>query len=297
MSFKEHIPVLLEEVLTAFADKKIFRFLDATLGAGGHALSLLKLHPEIFKYYGIDRDPKAIEISKNNLKEFSNKLVFYPTSFSTIKNLFELSSLDGILADIGLSSIQLDDMERGFSFKSDEAYLDMRMNYLSGKTAADVLNKYSEKELGNIFRELGEEPYWKQSAKAIVEYRKKNKFSTVGSLKAALQNVFPRFKLRKKINPLTLIFQSLRICVNDELEELKKFIQDSFLLLAPQGRLVCISFHSLEDRIIKWSFREAQNNGIGKIVTKKPIIASYEETKNNRRSRSAKLRIFERYSL
>lgn len=296
MYFKEHIPVLLEEVLFTFSDKKISNFLDVTLGAGGHALALLKLHPEISKYCGIDRDLRAIEIAKNNLSEFSDKLTIYQTSFGMIKSLFDPHSVDGILADVGLSSIQLDDMRRGFSFKSDEAYLDMRMNSLSERTAADVLNQCSEKELGDIFRELGEEPSWRQVAKAIVEYRKKYKFSTVGSLKVALQNIFPKFRLRKKISPLTLVFQALRIYVNDELGELKKLMQDAFLLLAPMGRFACISFHSLEDRIIKWSFREAQNNGIGKIITKKPITASCEEIRKNRRSRSAKLRIFERNS-
>lgn len=294
MNFKEHIPVLLEEVLTVFLNKDISLFIDATLGVGGHALSLLRSHPEIVRYHGIDRDPKAIEIARGNLEEFSNKLNIHNTSFGNLKNLFSPSSIDGILADIGLSSLQLDDMTRGFSFKSDEAYLDMRMNYLSGRTAADVLNQCSEKELADIFRELGEEPYWRQSAKAIVAFRRRNKFSTVGSLKESLQNVFPRFRLRKKISPLTLIFQALRIYVNNELEELTQLIQEAFMLLADKGRFACISFHSLEDRIIKWSFKEAQDQGMGRIITKKPIIASFEEVKKNRRSRSAKLRVFEK---
>lgn len=294
MNFKEHIPVLLEEVLTIFSNKNISLFIDATLGLGGHALSLLKSHPEIVQYHGVDRDPKAIEIARANLGEFSNKLNIHNTSFSKLKNLFSPSSVDGILADVGLSSLQLDDMNRGFSFKSDEAYLDMRMNYLSGRTAADVLNQCSEKELEDIFRELGEEPYWRQSAKAIVAFRRRNKFSTVASLKESLKNVFPRFRLRKKISPLTLIFQALRIYVNNELEELTQLIQEAFMLLADTGRFACISFHSLEDRIIKWSFKEAQDRGIGRIITKKPIIASFEEVKKNRRSRSAKLRVFEK---
>lgn len=304
-----HLSVLLNEVISIFQDKTLGVYVDATLGAGGHAASLLENHPEIERLIGIDQDPEALDIAKARLEKWNEKVLFLKGNFCSIIDSLPArgnEQVDGILMDLGVSSMQLDRPEKGFSFMR-EGPLDMRMDPYESIAAADIVNTWSEKELGRIFREFGEEKQWRVAAKAIVDARGKKPITTTQELVSVLS---PYFSWRKKgVNPLTLIFQALRICVNKELEVLEQALPKAIDLLAPGGRLAVISFHSLEDRIVKNAFRFAADDkydtsGIGgvfldkeptvKLVTRKPIVPSEEEMKKNPRSRSAKLRVVEK---
>lgn len=305
-----HFSVLLQEVTEAFQSDSLSIFVDGTLGAGGHAEAILKAHPEIKTYIGIDQDLSALEIARERLAPWKDKVIFKHGNFSEIDRVLKeekISSVQGILVDLGVSSMQLDRAERGFSF-SREGPLDMRMNTEEGLTAADIVNTWSEQELGRIFREYGEEKKWRIAAQAIVQARQQQSIKTTPELVAVLKPFFSYHK--KGINPLTLIFQALRICVNRELEVLEVFMPKAAAALAPQGRVAVISFHSLEDRIVKRYFQTAVSDkmetaGLGNglfrskdptmvLVNRKPLIASEEETRQNPRSRSAKLRIAEK---
>jgi 16S rRNA (cytosine1402-N4)-methyltransferase len=284
-----HIPVLLKQVLEAFAGSHLKVYADLTLGAGGHASAILEAHPEIEIFVGCDQDPYALDLAKQKLEPFASKLHLYHTNFSDLK---EISShlgvtFDGILADLGVSSMQLDQAERGMSF-SKSGPLDMRMNPEDRLTAAEIVNRYSEDKIAFIFREYGEEPAWRKAAKAVVEARQKKKFVTTQDLADVLFKICIR---KGKINPLTRVFQGLRIATNRELDVLQTLLDEADSLLSPGGRLAIISFHSLEDRLVKQSFR--QKNRL-KIITKKPLEADEEEIALNPRSRSAKIRIAER---
>lgn len=282
-----HIPVLLKEVLEAFQDVKLEVFVDGTVGAGGHAAALLKAHPEIDIYYAVDRDESALEFARVNLKDFSC-VEFVHANYADI----EVEGIDGILMDLGVSSMQLDQSERGFSFMR-EGPLDMRMDQTARLTAKEVVNRYSEKELGRIFHEYGEEKRWRQAASAIVQARKKQKIETTKQLAEVLRPVLGW--QRKHFNPMTLIFQAIRIEVNGELSRLEKALENAVEHLKSGGRLAVISFHSLEDRIVKQTFKRLKDEEKSiAILTKKPIIASDEEVKHNARSRSAKLRVVEK---
>lgn len=284
-----HIPVLLTEVIGAFEGKDLKVFFEGTIGAGGHAKAILEAHPEIERYFACDRDAKAIDLSKKALKPWWEKVEWVHGPFAELDKYLKeanLSTIDGFFIDIGVSSMQFDEGERGFSFRVD-APLDMRMDQRASRTAEDLINGVSEEELARIFFEYGEEFRSRLAAKAVVNARKKRRIRTTFELIEVLEPV-----LRKgKIHFATKVFQALRIAVNDELGQLKKGLMAAIDHLAPGGRIAVISFHSLEDRIVKWCFREEKRL---QIITKKPLEATREEVKKNARSRSAKLRVAEK---
>ncbi|MBQ8498327.1 16S rRNA (cytosine(1402)-N(4))-methyltransferase RsmH [Chlamydia sp.] len=289
-----HIPVLVKESLALFHDCYPTTFCDVTVGAGGHAEAFLTMFPSIKRYDGSDRDLSALTLSEKRLSSFKDRVRLRHASFEEVNALTPDGVYDGVLADLGVSSMQLTDLERGFSFQGEEHPLDMRMDMSRGITASEVLNSLKEEEIGEIFRKYGEEPLWRSAATAVVHFRKKKKILTVKDLKEATSGIFPSYRLRKKIHPLTLIFQALRIYVNQEGEQLKILLDSALRWLRPGGRLAIISFCSLDDRPVKWAFREAELAGAGRVLTKKVIMPTYEETRKNPRSRSAKLRCFEK---
>lgn len=281
----KHIPVLLREVLEVFAGKKLHTFFDGTLGAGGHAKALLQDHPEIERYIGCDRDPRAHELAREVLEPWREKVEIVHGSYA--EKVGEVDGcIDGFLIDVGVSSMQFDERERGFSFMGD-APLDMRMDPEGELSAERIINRYPEKELARIFFEYGEERRSRQVAKAIVEARKKRPIRTTGELVEIIKPVATRGKL----HPATLVFQALRIEVNDELGQLERGLKTSLEKLSPGGRVAAISFHSLEDRIVKNVLRDAKDKV--NVLTKKPIGPTAEEIRANPRSRSAKLRAAE----
>lgn len=307
-----HKSVLLQEVLESFEGCSMHRFVDGTLGAGGHSEAILKEHPEIELLVGIDQDPVARAIAKERLSPWINKVKIVAGNFEAIdKHLSELGidCVDGILLDIGVSSMQFDMPEKGFSFMHDGP-LDMRMDPTKDLTAAEIVNHWSEQEIGEIFRDYGEEKRWRAAARAIIDARKQGPIATTFELAAALAQAVKPHPFKKTIHPLTLVFQALRIAVNAELDVLETIIPKAIERLAPGGRLAIISFHSLEDRIVKNTFRfsasdKMDTSGFGdglfvdkepivNILTKKPITPSIEEAEENPRSRSAKLRVVEK---
>lgn len=296
-----HVPVLLEEVKKSFSGIDDGYIIDCTLGYAGHSEALLEQNPNI-KLIGCDRDKTAIEFSKKRLERFKDRVIFENSNFSNIIKKYENYPIKGVLADIGVSSLQLDNKDRGFGFESD--VLDMRMDKEASLSAYEVVNGYSQSELEEIFRDFGEVREFKKAASMIVEARGKDEIKSAKDLAYLFRN----FKSKKGINPATLIFQAIRIEVNDELGELVgllKSIEDANLRDTIVG---IISFHSLEDRIVKRTFKEwskscicpdgvmkcvcGNNHSLGRIVTKKPLVASKEEMRQNPRSRSAKLRVF-----
>ncbi len=278
----EHVPVLLNEVLRAFEESRLDVFFEGTVGAGGHAKAILEAHPEIRRYLACDRDKSAIEIAKKQLQPWWEKVEWIHGPFAELENYLMHQKIDGFFIDIGVSSMQFDEGSRGFSFRSD-APLDMRMDKESSVTAEELVNELSETELARIFFEYGEEFRSRAAARTIVMARKKRPIRTTFELTAILEPV-----LRKgKVHFATKVFQALRIAVNDELGQLKKGLTAAIQSLAPNGIVAVISFHSLEDRIVKWMFREDERL---EILTKKPIEATREEVKKNPRARSAKLR-------
>lgn len=281
----KHIPVLMREVLSVFEGKNIRVFFDGTLGAGGHAKALLETHPEIERYIGCDRDPVALDLAQKNLAEWK-KVEFVRGSYAEEIKKVE-GCIDGLLIDIGVSSMQIDERGRGFSFMGD-APLDMRMDPEGELSAETIVNRYPEAELARIFYEYGEERRSRKVAKAIVEARRKKRIRTTGELVQIIKPVVARGRL----HPATLVFQALRIAVNDELEQLKKGLQRAIEKLCPGGRLAVISFHSLEDRIVKNGLRDAKDRLA--ILTKKPICPTAEELRLNPRARSSKLRAGEK---
>lgn len=305
-----HFSVLVNEVVQAFSPLTIRVFVDGTVGAGGHAAAVLESHPEIECYLGIDKDLVALEIARKRLAPWEKKVVLKQGSFTQIREFLSSlshSSAEGVLVDLGVSSMQLDESSRGFSFMR-EGPLDMRMNQHLGITAADIVNTWGEEELGQLFRDVGEEKQWRKAARLIVERRKITPFVTTTDLVNMLYGPLQR-KAKKGIHPLTLIFQALRIAVNGELEEASSFIPEAIDLLSPKGRLAVISFHSGEDRIAKNTMRQAasdkvETSGIGgmflskiptvSLITKKPIEPNEKEIEINPKSRSAKLRIIEK---
>jgi 16S rRNA (cytosine1402-N4)-methyltransferase len=301
----QHKPVLLKEVIEYLDPKPGENFIDCTVGGGGHARMILEKTTPGGKLLAIDLDMKAIEIAKENLKEYSSRIIFVNDNFKNLEKIAKESGLaeyNGVLLDLGLSSIELEDLSRGFSFQKD-AFLDMRFG-TGGKTAADVLNNYREEELTKIFKEYGEERYARQIAKEIVSQRKKEKITTTNQLVNIIENVYRR-KPKPKIHVATKVFQALRIEVNDELNNLQQVLPAAVKFLTKGGRIVVISFHSLEDRIVKEFFKKESKDCLClpqipvcqcnhkaslKILTKKVITPTSAEIKINPRSRSAKLR-------
>ena len=287
-----HIPVLLKEVLEYLEPKPNQNFIDTTVGDGGHAKEILKLTTPNGKLLAIDRDIDSIICAKSNLAEFTDRVLFINDSFGNLgeivqRNKFGLA--DGILFDFGMSSSQLENSDRGFSFQKDEI-LDMRFDTKTPITAEDIVNDYSESELQEIFKKWSEEPKARLIAHAIITERKRKRIKTTGKLIKIIESVKKR---SGKIHPATLIFQALRIEVNEEFSEIEKALSAAPGIIKHGGRAAFISFHSLEDRLIKnWS-KKLDKKGIIKIFNKKPIIASAEEIKSNQRSRSAKLRVIQ----
>lgn len=289
-----HEPILVETFLSFFQHKQVNLFIDGTIGAGGHAKALLERHPEINRFYGLDQDELALQIAADTLKPFAEKVRLIHGNFRAIKTLVPEEKVDGIFLDLGVSSMQLDRPEKGFSLYK-EGPLDMRMDVSQTLTAETVINTFSENELGTIFRELGEERRWRSAAKAIVEARKKKKIKTTTDLAECLKHVLTwGGRKGKKIHPMTLVFQGLRIFVNDELGAIEEVIPEAIEMLAPGGRLGVISFHSLEDRIVKHTFRHYALEKKVTLLTKKPLIADLAEIRRNPRSRSAKMRFVEK---
>ena len=288
-----HIPVLLNEVLKYLNPQPNQNFVDATVGDGGHARVILENIAPNGKLIAIDRDVDSIIRAKSNLKEFENRVIFVNDSFGNISKIIEESGfnrIEGILFDFGMSTSQLENSGRGFSFQKDEI-LDMRYDSKIPITAEDILNDYGEIELFEIFKKLGEEPKSKIIARAIVNARKKKRIRTTKELVEIIEKVLRR---RGKLHPATLIFQALRIEVNRELTEIEKALADIPKVLPNGGRTAFISFHSLEDRLIKIWAKDLSKKNIIKILNKKPLTASAEELKANPKSRSAKLRVIEK---
>lgn len=279
-----HVPVLSQEVITGLAIRPSGHYLDATVGGGGHSELILAAAPNV-RVTAIDRDEQAIAAAKTQLATYGEYVQFVLTNFAEYQPNNVL--FDGIIADLGVSSHHLDVAERGFSFRN-AAALDMRMDTRQSLTAADVINFWDESQLADIFFKYGEERLSRRIARRIVEQRP---FETTTQLAEAIAYAVPRQYRYGRIHPATRVFQALRIVVNDELTSLETFINRAPDWLAPGGRIGIISFHSLEDRIVKHSLRASP---LLKILTKKPITANEDEISKNPRSRSAKLRLAER---
>ena len=279
-----HVPVLSREVIDGLAIRDGGHYLDATVGGGGHSALILAAAREV-RVTAIDQDEQAIAAAQLRLKDFGDQVEFCRSNFSEFDP--GKTRFDGILADLGVSSAQFDIPERGFSFRH-EAALDMRMDQRQDLTAAEVINHWEESKLADIFYTYGEERLSRRIAKRIVERRP---FRTTTELADAIAMCVPKQYRYGRIHPATRVFQALRIAVNRELEVLETFIDRAPNWLKPEGRIAIISFHSLEDRIVKHRLKESE---ILKVITKKPMIAQEDEVKENVRSRSAKLRIAER---
>lgn len=299
-----HIPVLVNEIIKFLQPKNKKIYLDATLGCGGYTEKLLSVCPECF-VIGIDWDEQAIQFSKQRLQKYiiSGNLVIIKDNYANIKNILkslDITTIDGAMMDLGISTIQLKS-SRGFSFNDDT--LDMRMSAeLSTYTAEFVINNFTEEQLAEIFYKYGEEKHSKKIARKIVEYRKNKKINTAKELTEIINSVYkPKRKKVKltsykevisyKFNPATKIFQALRIFVNNELNNLQQGINDIIDLLSVRGRIAVVSYHSLEDRIVKNVFKTRKDVNI---ITKKPVTPSEEEIKTNLSARSAKLRVAEK---
>ena len=311
MSEYKHVPVMLSECMDGLKLKSGGVYFDGTLGGGGHSYEILKRTSPDGKLVATDLDDYAIGRAKNRLKEFDGRFTIVKDNFKNfrkIKENLEIDGFDGILLDLGVSSFQLDDRSRGFSYMAEDELLDMRMNQENPLTAITIINEYSEKELKKILSEYGEEKFSDRIARNIVAARSKSRIETVGRLNEIINESIPA-KFKNDGHPSKRTFQALRIEVNGELDGLKEAITDMARGLKKGGRLAVITFHSLEDRIVKRVFKDLETDCIcdksfpvcvcGKkkeieIITKHPITASEEEQALNGRSKSAKLRIAEK---
>ncbi|MFH0937025.1 MAG: 16S rRNA (cytosine(1402)-N(4))-methyltransferase RsmH [Candidatus Daviesbacteria bacterium] len=298
-----HIPVMFKEVIHYLSIKPGKWYIDCNLGGGGHTQGILEKGGKIL---GIDLDPEAIrEVAKNysleikeidgNLEATSDQLILYQSNFNQLEKVvqkFQISPVLGILFDLGVSSYQLETAERGFSFNL-EAPLDMRMNPNIGATAADLINGLYENELAEIFSKYGEERFARPIARKIVEERQKKPITTTNQLAQIILSVRHRSS-KDRTHPATRVFQALRIAVNDELTSLEQVLPQALDVLAPGGKLVVISFHSLEDRIVKNFMQDEYKKGSITIITQKPVEPEKKEIVTNPRSRSGKLRVTEK---
>ena len=289
---KRHVPVLLKDAIEFLHVRTGTTVVDCTLGMAGHAAEIIRRLGPQGHLIGFDRDSEALVLAKEQLDQVVNelgdqapKITLIGEAFSSIGKYVESASLDGILADFGISSLQLGEAHRGFSFSADGP-LDMRMDTRSGPDAAQVVNEANERELADLIYEYGEERRSRRIARAIVRGRP---VTTTGQLARIVATAAPAMK-QDRIHPATRTFQALRIYVNRELDEIRSLLEAAPSLLKPSGRLVVISFHSLEDRVAKDSLREGAHKGIWEILTKKPVTPDEEEIEINPRSRSAKLR-------
>ena len=308
MEFK-HKPVMLKECIEGLNIKPNGIYVDGTLGGAGHSKEIVKRLSEKGLLIGIDRDEDALKAAKNNLKQYDN-VKYVKDNHDNIKQILEnlgIEKVDGILLDLGVSSYQLDERNRGFSYLG-ENRLDMRMDKSQKLTAEEVVNTYTEENLANIIYEYGEERFSRQIAKNICQFRKNDKIETTKQLVEIIEKSIPKSK-QKDGHPAKRTFQAIRIEVNDEIKPLYNTVMDCINCLKPEGRLCIITFHSLEDRAVKNAMIDAKGKctcppdlpycicgakSLGKIITRKPIIASEQEQQENSRSKSAKLRIFEK---
>jgi len=291
-----HVPVLFEVAIEFLRVRPDGKYVDCTLGLAGHAEGILRQLGSAGRMIGFDRDPEALELAAARLDRVraemgsrAPKFTLIGEAFSRIADHIAPASVDGILADFGVSSLQFDEARRGFSFQADGP-VDMRMDTRSGPTAGQVVNEMSERELANLIYEYGEERRSRTVARAIVRGRP---ITSTVQLARIVASAAPPMKFGQ-IHPATRTFQALRIYINRELDEIRDLCEAAPKLLKPSGRFVVISFHSLEDRICKDSFREGARQGIWNILTKKPATAGEEEIERNPRSRSAKLRAAEK---
>lgn len=306
----EHKSVLLEETIENLDIKPDGIYVDGTLGGAGHSYHICEKLSDKGRLIGIDQDSDAIEAATKRLEPFRDRVTIVRDNYSNIKqvlNSLGISKVDGILLDIGVSSYQLDTAERGFTYKEEDAPLDMRMDKRMKFTAEDIVNDYSEMELFRVIRDYGEEQFAKNIAKHICIARKKSRITTTGELTEIIKAAIPMKMRVTGGHPAKKTFQAIRIEVNKELEVLEKSIDTMIDLLKNEGRLCIITFHSLEDRIVKNKFRDnvntctcppdfpvcvCGNKPKGKIITRKPIVPSDVELEENKRSKSSKLRVF-----
>ena len=306
-----HKSVLLNETINALHIRPDGIYVDGTLGGGGHSYEICKRLSDRGRLIGIDQDAAAIEAASERLGEFKDRLTIIRSNYCEMKrqlNSIGVTSVDGIILDLGVSSYQLDTAERGFTYREDVP-LDMRMDQRQARTAKDIVNEYSEMELYRIIRDYGEDKFAKNIAKHIVQARQKKPLETTGELIQAIKAAIPMKVRAVGGHPAKKTFQAIRIELNNELGVLRDSLDDMIDLLNDKGRLCIITFHSLEDRIVKNHFRTSEHPCIcpkefpvcvcgripkGKVVTRKPILPCEEELEENPRSKSAKLRVFER---
>lgn len=310
MAFK-HTSVLLRETVDGLEIKPAGIYVDATLGGGGHAYEVCSRLSEQGSFIGIDQDADAIAAAASRLESFGEKVTIIRSNYCDMKQRLQeigVDKVDGIVLDLGVSSYQLDTAERGFTYRVD-APLDMRMDQRQSTTAKDIVNGYSEMELYRIIRDYGEDKFAKNIAKHIVMEREKAPIETTAQLNEVIKRAIPMKFQKNAGHPSKRTFQAIRIELNRELDVLKESLDDMIEILNPGGRICIITFHSLEDRIVKSTFRKNENPctcpshfpvcvcgnvSKGRVITRKPILPSEEELRDNSRSKSAKLRIFER---
>ncbi len=306
-----HKPVLLKETIGSLNIRPDGIYVDGTLGGGGHAYEVLRQLDE-GRLIGIDQDADAIKAATKRLEEFGSRVTIVRSNYESIAGVLDrlgIGKVDGIYLDLGVSSYQLDTAQRGFTYREEDAPLDMRMDQRGERTAADLLNTYGEEELSRILWEYGEERFSRRIAANIVKARQKKPIETAGELVRIIRASIPMKMQASGGHPAKRTFQALRIELNQELAVLERSIDVMIGCLKPKGRLSIITFHSLEDRIVKNRFRENENPcqcppgfpvcvcgkvSRGRVVTRKPVLPSPEETEENKRAKSAKLRVFER---
>lgn len=306
-----HYSVMLKETIEELKVKSDGIYVDGTLGGGGHAYEVCKRLSDVGHFYGIDQDAAAIAAASQRLSEFGNRVTIIRSNYCEMcKELRDrgVTGVDGIVLDLGVSSYQLDEADRGFTYREDAA-LDMRMDQRQEKTARDIVNGYSEMDLYRIIRDYGEDKFAKNIAKHIVQARERQPIETTGELVEIIKAAIPAKIRMQKGHPAKQTFQAIRIELNRELEVLRDSLDDMIDFLNPGGRLCIITFHSLEDRIVKNAFRKNEHpctcppdfpvcvcgkTPKGKVVTRKPILPGEGELEENSRSKSAKLRVFER---
>ena len=307
-----HYSVLLNETIENLNIKPDGIYVDGTLGGGGHAYQVASRLSEKGRLIGIDQDADAIAAAGERLKEFGDKITIIRSNYANMKEELHrigVEKVDGIVLDLGVSSFQLDTPERGFTYRDENAPLDMRMDDRQSLTSKDIVNGYSEMDLYRIIRDYGEDKFAKNIAKHIVQERAKKPIETTGELTEIIRASIPMKVQVTGGHPAKRTFQAIRIELNKELEVLQNNLDDMIDLLNPGGRICIITFHSLEDRIVKTNFKRNENpctcpsdfpvcvcgkKSKGKVVTRKPILPSEEELEVNSRSKSAKLRVFER---
>mgnify|MGYP002512728563 CR=1 FL=1 len=313
MEFK-HYSVLRDETIDELHIRPDGIYVDGTLGGGGHSLEICKRLSDGGRLIGIDQDEDAIKAASERLSDYKDKVTIVRSNYSDMVNVLKnlgISKVDGIVLDLGVSSFQLDTPERGFTYRSEDAPLDMRMDNRQSLTAKDIVNNYSEMELFRIIRDYGEDRFAKNIAKHIVKERQIKPIETTGELNEIISKAIPQKVKATGGHPSKRTYQAIRIELNHELDVLRDNLDDMIDMLNDDGRICIITFHSLEDRIVKSNFKKNENpctcpsnfpvcvcgnKSKGKVITRKPILPSDEELKSNKRSRSAKLRVFEKHS-